>query len=157
MPIGRLVKTGGMKAVREFYAEQGEAFTRALNEMILFDAVIYNTDRHYGNFGVLVDSRTNQIIAPAPLFDHGNALFSMAGKDALESENGMKKYAATLLPCVYDDFVSEAQAVMTHEDRNRLRKLLNFRLKRHSRYHLPPERLALIEKQVSLRAAELLD
>lgn len=157
VPIGRLVKTGGMKAVREFYAEQGEAFTRALNEMILFDAVIYNTDRHYGNFGVLVDSRTNQIVAPAPLFDHGNALFSMAGKDALESENGMKKYAATLLPCVYDDFVTEAKAVMTHEDRNRLRKLLNFRLKRHSRYNLPLERLALIEKQVSLRTAELLD
>ena len=157
VPIGRIVKTGGMKAVKAFYAQQGEEFTRALNEMIIFDAVIFNTDRHYGNFGVLVDSKTNQIVAPAPLFDHGNALFSLAGMDALESNEGMTKYAKTLLPCVYDDFVAEAKAVMTHEDRNRLRSLLNIRLKRHSRYNLPPERLALIEKQISRRVRELLE
>ena len=157
VPIGRIVKTGGMKAVKAFYAQQGEEFTRALNEMIIFDAVIFNTDRHYGNFGVLVDSKTNQIVAPAPLFDHGNALFSLAGMDALESNEGMTKYAKTLLPCVYDDFVAEARAVMTHEDRNRLRSLLNIRLKRHSRYNLPPERLALIEKQISRRVRELLE
>ena len=157
VPIGRIVKTGGMKAVKAFYAQQGEEFTRALNEMIIFDAVIFNTDRHYGNFGVLVDSKTNQIVAPAPLFDHGNALFSLAGMDALASNEGMTKYAKTLLPCVYDDFVAEAKAVMTHEDRNRLRSLLNIRLKRHSRYNLPPERLALIEKQISRRVRELLE
>ena len=157
VPIGRIVKTGGMKAVKAFYAQQGEEFTRALNEMIIFDAVIFNTDRHYGNFGVLVDSKTNQIVAPAPLFDHGNALFSLAGMDALESNEGMTKYAKTLLPCVYDDFVAEARAVMTHEDRNRLRSLLNIRLKRHSRYNLTPERLALIEKQISRRVRELLE
>ena len=157
VPIGRIVKTGGMKAVKAFYAQQGEEFTRALNEMIIFDAVIFNTDRHYGNFGVLVDSKTNQIVAPAPLFDHGNALFSLAGMDALASNEGMTKYAKTLLPCVYDDFVAEAKAVMTHEDRNRLRSLLNIRLKRHSRYNLPPARLALIEKQISRRVRELLE
>lgn len=157
VPIGRIVKTGGMKAVKAFYAQQGEEFTRALNEMIIFDAVIFNTDRHYGNFGVLVDSKTNQIVAPAPLFDHGNALFSLAGMDALASNEGMTKYAKTLLPCVYDDFVAEAKAVMTHEDRNRLRSLINIRLKRHSRYNLPPERLALIEKQISRRVRELLE
>ena len=157
VPIGRIVKTGGMKAVKAFYAQQGEEFTRALNEMIIFDAVIFNTDRHYGNFGVLVDSKTNQIVAPAPLFYHGNALFSLAGMDALASNEGMTKYAKTLLPCVYDDFVAEAKAVMTHEDRNRLRSLLNIRLKRHSRYNLPPERLALIEKQISRRVRELLE
>ena len=157
VPIGRIVKTGGMKAVKAFYAQQGEEFTRALNEMIIFDAVIFNTDRHYGNFGILVDSKTNQIVAPAPLFDHGNALFSLAGMDALASNEGMTKYAKTLLPCVYDDFVAEAKAVMTHEDRNRLRSLLNIRLKRHSRYNLPPERLALIEKQISRRVRELLE
>ncbi len=157
VPVGRLVKSGGMKAVREFYAELGEEFTRALDEMIIFDAVIYNTDRHYGNFGVLVDSKTNKIVAPAPLFDHGNSLFSMAGLDAFNSEATLGKYAKTLLPCVYDDFVAEAKAVLTHEDRNRLRKILDVRLKRHSRYNLPNNRLALIEKQIASRVKEILD
>lgn len=157
VPVGRLVKSGGMKAVREFYAELGEDFTRALDEMIIFDAVIYNTDRHYGNFGVLVDSKTNKIVAPAPLFDHGNSLFSMAGLDAFNSEAALGKYAKTLLPCVYDDFVAEAKAVLTHEDRNKLRKLLDVRLKRHSRYNLSNERLTLIEKQIASRVKEILD
>lgn len=49
--------------------------------MVVFDAVIYNTDRHFGNFGVLVDGKTNKIIAQAPLFDHGNFLFDLAGKE----------------------------------------------------------------------------
>lgn len=157
VPIGRIVKSGGMKAVREYYASLGDEFIQALNEMIVFDAIVYNTDRHFGNFGVLVDSKTNEVIAPAPLFDHGNALFSLVGKDALQSEESFEKYAKTLLPCVYDDFVAEAKSVITHEQRKRIRRLLDFRLKRHSRYNLSPERLALIEKQVSKRVKEILD
>ena len=42
--------------------------------MLVFDAVILNEDRHFGNFGLLVDSHTNKIIAPAPIFDNGLSL-----------------------------------------------------------------------------------
>ena len=156
VPVGRIVHTGGMAAVRAFYASLGEPFVRALHEMIVFDAVIFNTDRHFGNFGFLVNSRTNEIVAPAPLFDHGNALFNLAGQDALQSEQAMLQYARTLLPCVYDDFVEEAKKVITHEQKNELRKLLNVRLKRHSAYNLDKKRLTLIEKMIRLRAAELI-
>ena len=156
VPIGRIVRHGGMEAVREFYTSLGEKYTDALDEMILFDAVIFNTDRHFGNFGVLVDSLTNKIVAPAPLFDHGNALMNFAWGDDLQNEPNMWRYANTLLPSVYDDFVGEARAVMTHEQKNRLRCLLDFRLKRHSRYNLPNKRLTLLEKTVSHRAKELL-
>ncbi len=157
VPVGRIVRKGGMPAVRAFYSSLGEAFTKALDEMIVFDAVIFNTDRHYGNFGFLIDSKTNQILAPAPLFDHGNALLNFAWGDDLLNESNMWKYANTLLPCVYDDFVEEARKVLSHEQKNRLRQLLDFRLKRHTRYNLPNERLSLIEKTVSHRARELLE
>ena len=60
VPIGRIVKIGGMKAVREYYENLGSEYVDALNDMIVLDAVIYNTDRHFGNFGALVDSKTNQ-------------------------------------------------------------------------------------------------
>jgi len=155
-PVGRIVRTGGIKAVRNFYSSFGDEFSKALNDMILLDALIFNTDRHYGNFGFLVDSKTNKIIAPAPLFDHGNSLFNYAGKDALEDENTMRKYAKTLLPCVYDSFIDEAKPVITHMQKNKLRSLLEFRFKRHSRYNLPKERLTLIEKMISERAKDLL-
>ena len=125
--------------------------------MLVFDAVICNTDRHFGNFGFLVDNETNEIVAPAPLFDHGNALFNFAGRDALASEEGLNAYADTLMPCVYDDFFATAKKVMTDDHRAALRHLLTFRFKRHSRYNLPPERLKLIEKMVRSRARKLLE
>lgn len=156
VPVGRVVKTGGFAAVKAFYESLGEEYVKALNDMLLLDAVIFNADRHYGNFGFLVDNRTNKIIAPAPLFDHGNSLLNFAGRDALENEAALKKYANTVLPCVYDDFVSEAAAVLTHEQRNNLRTLLDFRFKRHSRYNLDGKRLAMLEKVISSRAAEIL-
>jgi hypothetical protein len=56
--------------------------------MFVFDAIICNTDRHFGNFGVLVDNKTNKIVAPAPLFDHGNSLFNYAAGDDLDSVLG---------------------------------------------------------------------
>lgn len=157
VPVGRIVRSGGMNAVRNFYHSLGEEYVNALNEMIIFDAVIFNTDRHYGNFGFLVDSTTNKIVAPAPLFDHGNSLFSLAGRDALVNEESLKKYAAALKPCVYDDFVGEAKSVITHEQKNILRCLLNFRITRHSRYNLPNNRLTLIEKTISSRVKEIIE
>lgn len=75
----------------------------------MLDAVICNTDRHFGNFGFLIENSTNRIIAPAPLFDHGNSLFNFAGADDLESDGALTAYADTLVPCVYDDFIGTAK------------------------------------------------
>ena len=157
LPVGRNVTTGGMKAVREYYESLGSDFVNALDDMIVLDALIFNTDRHFGNFGFLIDNKTNKISAPAPLFDHGNALFNFAGLDDLSSEDTLKRYADTLLPCVYDDFVASAKKVLTPAHKEGLRRLLNFKFKKHSRYNLPNNRLKLIEKQIERRAKELLD
>jgi hypothetical protein len=157
MPIGRIVTTGGMKAVREYYEALGEDFVKALDDMIVFDALIFNTDRHFGNFGFLIDNKTNKIVSPAPLFDHGNSLFNFAGCDDFSSEVALKRYAETLLPCVYDDFVGSAKKVLTPAHKEGIRSLLNFNFKKHSRYNLPSDRLKLIEKQIKCRAKELLD
>lgn len=125
--------------------------------MIVLDAIICNSDRHFGNLGVMVDSDTNKIVAPAPLFDHGNSLFNFAGRDALESEESFQEYVDTLLPCVYDDYIAEAKAVLTNRHKAGLRHLLTFEFKAHSTYNLPAKRLKLIQNQVRKRAALLLD
>lgn len=67
MPVGRIVTSGGMNAVREYYKTLGTEFVEALEDMLVFDALIMNTDRHFGNLGFMVDNRTNKITAPAPL------------------------------------------------------------------------------------------
>ena len=154
VPVGRIVTDGGMKKVRKLYSVLG--FEAALDDMLVLDAVIANTDRHYGNFGFLVDSRKNKIIASAPLFDHGNSLFNFAGRDDLTSLESLESYAETLVPCVYDDFIGTARAVLTQRHREGLRKLLEFSFKRNSTYNLPSGRLKLIEQTVRKRAGELL-
>lgn len=156
LPIGRIVSSGGMQAVKECYEELGTQYVKALNDMLVLDAVICNVDRHFGNFGVLIDNETNQIVAPAPLFDHGNSLFNFAGRDDLESEEAFNAYAETLLPCVYDDFIGTAKSVLTAEHREGLHHLLDFKIKRHPSYNLPNKRIKLLEKQIQNRARQLL-
>ena len=156
MPVGRIVTKGGFEAVRDFYKSMGEDYVNALNDMIVLDAIICNPDRHFGNFGFLVDNKTNKIVAPAPLFDHGNSLFNFAGKSDLVSDEDLSEYADTLLPCVYDDFIAEAKSVMTPELQEKVRHLVNFKFKKNPRYNLDNKRLKLIEKQIQKRARILL-
>lgn len=157
LPVGRVIAAGGMEAVREYYKNLGEEYVNSLNAMLVFDAVIFNTDRHFGNFGFMVDNKTNQISAPAPLFDHGNSLFNYAGRDDLENFAALEAYAATLMPCTYDDFTGTAKKALTPELREGLRHLLDFKFKKHSRYNLPDKRLKLLEQFVRKQARVLLD
>jgi hypothetical protein len=156
LPVGHMVTSGGMTAVRKYYAKLGDEYQKAFADMLVLDAIICNTDRHLGNFGFLVDNHTNKIVAPAPLFDHGNSLFNYAGKDDLESEQALDAYIDTLMPCLYDGFISTAKEVLTAEHHDGLRHLMTFKFKKHSRYNLPSERLKLVEKQIQNRARLLL-
>ena len=156
VPVGRIVRTGGIRAVRQYYEMLGEAFVKALNEMIVFDALICNTDRHFGNFGFLVDSRTNQIIKPAPLFDHGNALFNFAGEENWRSEEQMDEYVDTLLPCIYEDFFSEAREVLDTELSGKLRKALEFEFQDEGKLRYSRRKTEVLERQISKRASRIL-
>ena len=125
--------------------------------MIVFDAVIKNTDRHYGNFGFLVDNNTNKIKKCAPLFDHGNSLYNLAGLECFEKQSELiKEYDANLEPCVYDGFIDTAKKVLTQEHKKNLKKLLNFKFKKHPKYNLGAIRLRKIEDQVQRNVMELL-
>ena len=75
----------------------------------------------------------------------------------LESEKALNEYANTLVPCVYDDFIGTANKVLTNKHREGLRKLLEFKFKKNSRYNLPDKRLKLIEKMIQTRAKILLE
>lgn len=156
LPTGRLVTQGRLPVVMEYYDRLGELYVDALHEMLVFDAIICNVDRHFGNFGFLIDSRSNQIVAPAPLFDHGNSLFNFAGSDCWEREAELDEYAQTLMPCVYDDFIGTAKQVLDAPMKQKLRRLLAFRFKKHTRYNLPEKRLRMIEKQIQNRARMIL-
>lgn len=55
-----------------FLIEHG--MQRFLDDMLTFDFIIGNTDRHTKNFGLLRNPDTLEFISPAPLFDSGSCL-----------------------------------------------------------------------------------
>ena len=157
IPVSRFVTSGGFNAVKEYYRSLGDQFYNEFVDMIVFDAVVCNTDRHYGNFGFLVDNDTNQIAAPAPLFDHGNALFNLAGLACWMDEKELEEYIEALQPAVYDDFLETAKELMGDRQREQLRHLLTFKFETHHTYNLPVRRRRMIEKQIQKRARQLLE
>lgn len=157
VPVGKLISADGIEQAIEYYEALGPEFSKAISDMLLFDYLICNTDRHFGNFGVIIDNGTNKIIKPAPLFDHGNSLLNFAGSEDLSSEQSLIEYANTLTPATYISFYETAKQVLNHDYRVALRSLLDFRFTRHSRYNLPPKRLKYLEKVIQTRAKKLLD
>lgn len=154
IPVGRLVKTGGIEAVIDYYKNLGEDYYQELIDMLVFDAVILNEDRHFGNFGLLVDSHTNKIIAPAPIFDNGLSLLCYA----MDSDfNDINTYVSTRLPSTYQNFIGFVKPLMTSRQKDKLRKLINFKFDRKTRYKLLNKRLKQLEKIIQQRVMLLLD
>ena len=146
-----------MQAVIDYYGTLDSKYRDMLEDMFVFDAVIANTDRHFGNFGFLVDAATNTLKAPAPLFDHGNSLFNFASPIEIESKDVFINFADVQAPVCYSNFFSVAKSCMKSRHREGLRHLLNFKLKKHPRYNLSSKRLKYIEIAVQKRASLLLE
>jgi len=154
IPIGRIVKSGGISGVVKYYDRLGDNFADAVRDMLIFDALVYNEDRHFGNFGLLRDNRTGEITAPAPIFDNGISLFSYAMKDDYAD---LDTYAQTRFPAYPNtSFDGICEAFITPRQTEKLRKLLNFSFVRHPKLNLPDEHLTAIEKHLRKRASWLI-
>lgn len=125
-------------------------------DMVLLDAVIFNEDRHYGNFGLLKENKTGQYITLAPLFDHGFSLFARCRDDILFDSKEFKLYQQD-----YKDSLLGAEHTQLvdwfckNEAVSKLRKLYTFRFHKHERYNLSDERLSFLESYIHSRAREL--
>lgn len=153
IPIGRIVKSGGIKACIDYYDKLGNEFSEQIRSMLVFDAVIYNEDRHFGNFGILRDNHTGKIISPAPIFDNGISLFNYAIDDDIKD---LSKYAKTRSNPYGVTFESICSEVMGAKQKAQLRRLIGFKFKRHPSINLPEKRLIAIENHINDRVRELL-
>ena len=153
VPAGNLIKFEGINSLLDYYKNLGGEFYDELVEMFVFDAIILNQDRHTGNFGFLVDNRTNQIAAPSPIFDNGLSLFCYAMDDDIKH---YKKYSKTILPALYPDFQKFAAQIITHRQKKMLSKLVDFKFKKHPHYNLSDERLDFLSFWIRERAKALL-
>ena len=154
IPIGRIVKSGGLDAVVRYYDELGSVYSDAIRDMLVFDALVYNEDRHFGNFGLLRDNHCGEIKAPAPIFDNGLSLFSYAMPNNYAD---LGEYAKTRFPAYgRTTFEQICQSLMTARQVAKLRKMLTFTFERHPKLNLPEDHLAAIEKHIRGRASHLI-
>ena len=154
---GVVVPQGGILACISFFDSLGARFSEAIRSMIVFDALVYQQDRHFGNFGVLRDNRTGKITAPAPVFDNGASLFCYAMADEIETGEKLENYAQTRRP-PYRETYSELCAISLKKlQRRQVKRLIDFSFERHPEYAFPEERLRAIERHLQRRVARFLN
>lgn len=106
--------------------------------MIVFDALIFNVDRHLGNYGFLVNNDTGSIIKFAPLFDHNLSLLPY-----LTEEDDIEGYLSGLSPRIGTDFIETAKLIITKSIRADLINLNGFKFKNPG-YDYPDWKLNLL-------------
>ena len=153
VPIGRILRKTTLKACLGYYKSLGEDFYEQFCSVLVFDALIYNEDRHFGNFGLLRNNHTGEIIAPAPIFGNGLSLFNHAMPDDLKNLSEYTKTHSTPYCFSCEDVCKE---VMGANQKAQLRRMLGFKFTRHPSLNLSEERLTAIEKQLEERTRELL-
>lgn len=124
-------------------------------DMMLFDSIIANKDRHFGNFGMLVDNNTGAYLRPAPIFDNGYSLFYSAAASDLTKDN-WQNYVQ-ILHCKYFSLDMQAQIFVQKRHLPALRKLLNFKFTKHPQYNIADSTLEIMSKFIQQRAARSIE
>ena len=154
VPIWKFGEFPTVVDVTNYLKTLGDDYYNDFVDMMIFDALIYNTDRHQGNFGLLIDSRTNKLISLAPIFDNGLGLFPYAMDNDLEN---LSAYAKTRTSAFDVSFDAIAKEYISDRQRAQLRKILNFKFVSNKTYHLPAKRVKVLEQFIKNRAMELLN
>lgn len=148
VPIDKIVGRDNRVSNLLSYFE-GKGFGDDFRRMLVLDALIINTDRHLGNFGVLIDNSNMNVIGMAPIFDNNQSLLPYAEKPDFDDLDNYLESRTTKLGA---DFNQVAHQVLTSEIKADLNNLKGFKFKHHDKYNLSDERLTklegLIEKQI---------
>ncbi len=121
-PISLFLKNGvkyGLPETLEFYRELGceDAFRR----MVVADCITLNSDRHFGNFGFLVNNDSFERTTVNPCFDFNMSFVPLSeegfdfGKRADGTECDFDEYLSRRGPVIGSDYVAPARAILTPE------------------------------------------
>lgn len=126
----------------------------AYADIMLFDSIIGNQDRHYGNFGMLVDNNTGEYLNPAPLFDNGYSLLCNAAEQDLQE---LDTYVKEYLSCRYLPLDLQAKWFVQARHLSNLRRLLNFKFEKHPKYNIDDKVLRILNKFIQSRAKQIIE
>ena len=127
-----------------------------LIDMMVFDAIVVNEDRHFNNFGFLRNNSTGELTDVAPIFDNGVSLLTYAMDNDLENVHNYLAGKQMTFAFMGATQLNIIKPYMTHRHKDIVRKLIGFEFTKHSQYNLSAKRLKILTKIVSSRISELL-
>lgn len=123
-------------------------------DLMVFDALVYNTDRHFRNIEIEIDSDTNQPIGPGPIYDNGLSFFGYLRRRDLNDIEGALKDTTSAFQIDFDEqlkiFVQPRHAEI-------YAKLLDFRFDRTHPLGLADDELERIEQFIQRRAKKIIE
>lgn len=157
VPIWQVVKTDKIEHIYKWCCDNG--FKEKFADMIVFDSIIFNNDRHLNNFGVMKDNITGEYVSFAPIFDNGEGLLSKGDISAFDNQQAFSNYInsnSVNISCYGVDYKELVKAFCNKSQIAKLRKVLTFSFQKHHKYNLPDNRIRLLENMVKNRASELI-
>lgn len=125
---------------------------RDLSEMLIFDYLSLNNDRHAGNIGILLDANTFEFLGMAPLFDNGYGMLAQWMPDMT-----YEYYEKPRVPKLYSTFergAQDAKKYLRHQ--HNVEALINFTIDRSQILLETEERIDGIEKWFRKRVEKFL-
>ncbi len=122
-------------------------------EMLVIDSLCFNQDRHSGNYGVLFDNDTLEIVGMAPIFDMNISLFPYTSLEKLK-DIGNVIYKCDIK--LGDDFTHMGQAALNDVIKDRVKDLKDFSFSFHGDDVFPSERVKRLEEIVHRQASAIL-
>jgi hypothetical protein len=55
-----------------------------VDAMLILDFIVFNKDRHLGNFGFMQDATTGKLLYPAPIYDTGMSIFAAIDRSEIK-------------------------------------------------------------------------
>ena len=133
-----------------------EAFGRKeYEDMMIYDVLIGNRDRHLMNFGYLIDNNTGEYLEPAPIFDNGYSFFMGAARADLLPEN-MEQYIDQV-ECKFFDAETQTKYFLQKRHLKPIRSLLEFEFRNHPSCPIPNDFLQKMNFFVQHRARRTLE
>jgi len=156
VPIGKIVKSGGIKECLRYYKALGEEYYQDLVSMLVFDAIILNEDRHYGNFGLLRDNTSGKILGTAPVFDNGSSLLVYGMENDFQTEENLSAYTMSRRPYGADDFFEMCKGIIGPKQKKQLKRLIGFKFTDSEVANLSRYRIAVLEELIQKRVQKML-
>ena len=122
-------------------------------KLLVFDALVYNYDRHLSNIQFLYDADKLFIIGFAPIFDNGASLGSRCVNDDFDS---IIKYCKSKSPAIYEDFSSSLSQLVSDDTYAKLLSVSDFQFENGGIRRMNSVRFASLNRLIRERIHEVI-